>query len=773
MNTEKTALIAFQIPLQGVTAINEASSSHIEKVHMAAKMYIGLGIHVIPVVPNGKAIPYNGINYSDASTDEKTINGWFNSVDGIYRGYNIGIVPHIDGVFVLDIDIDIKKGKDGRIDLASLDTNGDRHETPRAETPSGGEHYFFLYQEGMTSSTDKLGRGIDTRGCRNNKPSSHVVAWPSMIDGIEYTWTKGGDFAALPDWVTKISGAWRPPVGNRGNEGVTEGDEYSKITNNTVDRMLAAIDPAVLSYEEWLRVGMALHSQNSSVDGMNKWNEWSQRDSIRYKENGCQAKWKTFKAEGISIGSLVWMAGSAGWKPTSEDKFEFSGIDDVVMEYNKQYAMVRIGDEYRILRENDYPDMEGRMYYVLGISGFRVETAGDKALTQDGSRSKEVNKSEIWLSSPKRRSYPMGMGIYPNMDCPKGTYNEWRGINLVPVPGKHRLYLDHVLNIICRGDEPLYEYVLDWMALMIQKPGERPGTALVMRGQEGVGKGIFASPLVDIMAPYSVHITSTSSVVGKFNSGWASRVLVFADELEMSGSKQAAGRLKSMVTESFVTLERKGIDTVQISNSVSLIISSNNKWVIPAGTSSRRWVVLDVPNTKMRDYEYFDGIIDEMDNGGKEGLAYMLMHRGITHNLKDAPRTDALLEIEQEYKERESSLISWLKYMVNVRDANMPGWGEWDFEDGAREDSRWPCNVPKGEVFQVYTNWCRERNKEIEHVAVAGKDLVSLGFKNGRIKDGGGRANSYIFPTIEELTQILVNAGYMSRSKDEDEDEDA
>ena len=49
-----------------------------------------------------------------------------------------------------------------------------------------------------------------------------------------------------------------------------------------------------------------------------------------------------------------------------------------------------------------------------------------------------------------------------------------------------RLYLDHVRENVCAGDEERYEWMMAWMAQAVQHPAERPGTAVVLRGEQAV-----------------------------------------------------------------------------------------------------------------------------------------------------------------------------------------------------------------------------------------------------------------------------------------------
>jgi|GEM_PF-1542244 len=67
-------------------------------------------------------------------------------------------------------------------------------------------------------------------------------------------------------------------------------------------------------YFDWLKVGQALHSVDTSL--LPEWDSWS-RGSAKYAEGVCAAKWNTFRSDrgGVSIGSLCRWADedSPGW----------------------------------------------------------------------------------------------------------------------------------------------------------------------------------------------------------------------------------------------------------------------------------------------------------------------------------------------------------------------------------------------------------------------------------------------------------------------------
>ncbi|WP_013334662.1 DUF3987 domain-containing protein [Gloeothece verrucosa] len=70
-------------------------------------------------------------------------------------------------------------------------------------------------------------------------------------------------------------------------------------------------------YDDWLTVGMALHSVDDSL--LKEWDNWS-RSSSKYKPGECEKKWKSFSSGGgVSLGTLAHLAKSDGWRSPFEN----------------------------------------------------------------------------------------------------------------------------------------------------------------------------------------------------------------------------------------------------------------------------------------------------------------------------------------------------------------------------------------------------------------------------------------------------------------------
>ena len=733
-----------------------AQPTHEWRVYLAALEYIKVGWYLVPISPNSKKLPRadTNINYGSASRKKKTIDKWFHPDDGNFIGYNIGIACGREGgAFVIDVD---RHGEiDGQAVLDALqEANGTLPPCPIAKTPNNGFHYYFTWQEHAAQSTGKIGKGIDTRGGESMTCKGHVVAFPSIVNGKMYEWTEMHAVPDIPPWIMEKMGVlWKPRKSKgtgRGNENITDADMEIPIAEPQIITMLDAINPDNLDYDDWLKLGMSVKSQLPGDEGLAIWDEWSKRGK-RYKKGECRTRWNGFSDLGtVRGGTLFYLAKKAGWTPDPV-KGERGGnpYDQIVAEMNEEYAICAIGGKIRILREKLEIVNEWEMHYDLLDKQAFIDLLSNEVMWSKDD--KPVPISKIWLAHPARRTYHNGIGLFPLATTPEGYYNTWNGFGVEPIKGDCTLFLDHLKAVVCDGEIELYEWLITWLADLIQDPGNPKGCAVVMRGGEGCGKGTFANAIGKLFGPHHRHLIDDSHLTSNFNSHLFDAITIFADEITWGGNKKTAGKLKGMVTERYLVGERKGIDAIQYNNRSHLIVASNAEWVIPASFDSRRWFVLDVPSTKVNDFQYFSAIADELDNGGMEALLYHLQRVKLDQTsmnlIRSAPVT-AGLKKQRILNTQDDWVLRW---WVSILESKK--FGVLDIKSG---EDNWPESVIKTELYDAYERYCMDRHKPVQvMIAWSTRLIKEFGLTSGKVRQSKNRINTYKIPPVENCIEIL------------------
>jgi hypothetical protein len=229
----------------------------------------------------------------------------------------------------------------------------------------------------------------------------------------------------------------------------------------------------------------------------------------------------------------------------------------------------------------------------------------------------------FWLEHSARRQYER-IAFEPEVELPREVYNLWRGFKFDPAPGDWSLYRAHLLENVCAGAQEHFDYLIRWMARAVQHPGEPGGTAVVMRGDPGVGKSFAVKQFGRLFGEHYLPVTNPSHLLGNFNAHLRDCVLLFGDEAFYAGDKKHESVLKMLITEDKLTIEGKGQDVEQSPNYTHLILASNSSWVAPMDIKDRRFFVLDVAAHHAKDRAYFGAIAAQLESGGYAALLHDL-----------------------------------------------------------------------------------------------------------------------------------------------------
>jgi len=283
----------------------------------------------------------------------------------------------------------------------------------------------------------------------------------------------------------------------------------------------------------------------------------------------------------------------------------------IIHKINQYWCMVLLTKTTYIHEYWDYNTRHGDEEVVEKKTQFMVESGARTALKKWKGTAKIEGKSvsfdawNLWSGSMDRREYN-GTEFNPKkFIAPSGKqntrYNFYTGCEYMvdklqdvePLNGGEPFF-DHIHKVWCRGNQQQYDYVIHWMASLIQQPWNKMSTCLVLMGLPGCGKGMIVQILADIIGrDYFFHPTSPDSVLGQFNAQLAGKLLVFLDELQWGGNHAQGAVLKKLITEKTIVINQKNIAMTTIANLMNCIMASNEQWVVPADIKSRRYVVME------------------------------------------------------------------------------------------------------------------------------------------------------------------------------------
>jgi hypothetical protein len=222
----------------------------------------------------------------------------------------------------------------------------------------------------------------------------------------------------------------------------------------------------------------------------------------------------------------------------------------------------------------------------------------------------------------------------------------WRGFAVEEKPGSWSKMRRHLFEVWCAKNSPVFRYVLQWMAFAVQHPGTNPGTVLIVRStREGTGKTMGASWLMRMFGPHAYQANTPEQVTGRFNDHLERCSLLIVNEPPFAGSKETQNKLKSLITESRISIERKFGGSYMSDNNLHIIMTTNEAWAVNAGADARRYVLLEANDTRIGDEAYFKALMHEADTGGVEAMFSFLRHLNIQKfNPRGIPVTHGLRE---------------------------------------------------------------------------------------------------------------------------------
>jgi hypothetical protein len=235
-----------------------------------------------------------------------------------------------------------------------------------------------------------------------------------------------------------------------------------------------------------------------------------------------------------------------------------------------------------------------------------------------------------WLNDPRRREHLAGVVFDPTEEVSRDHWNLWRGFGVQPRRGSWRLLRQHLFEVVCSREQRDFRYLLDTMARLFKHPALPAEVAVVMKGDEGCGKGILGRALYRIMGQHGLHISHPEHLRGKHNAHLRDCVYLFADEAFYAGDKQHESILKAIITENTLAIEPKNKNLIDVPNYLHMWMASNLDCVVPASLRARRWFIPKVSDHRIGDREYFAAIYREIAEGGLEAMLFDLLHRDIS-----------------------------------------------------------------------------------------------------------------------------------------------
>ena len=226
------------------------------------------------------------------------------------------------------------------------------------------------------------------------------------------------------------------------------------------------------------------------------------------------------------------------------------------------------------------------------------------------------------------------------------------------LPEIYEIFLNHLVD----NDKESFEYILDWLATVIQ-PNKRNFCILTTIGQQGIGKGVLGEIMQKLVGNENCSLTTQKAISGTFNKQLLNKIIVYINEVEVKRYGDE-NRLKSYIDET-IEIEAKHVDAVSITNHGNLYISTNNEDALRLTADDRRFSIVMLTKKKLLPsyWKELSGhtIPDLFKIENIKKLGNYLMNREV-----DSKKMAVPLQTKLTDEVREASLKVWEFYLVET-----------------------------------------------------------------------------------------------------------
>jgi hypothetical protein len=245
---------------------------------------------------------------------------------------------------------------------------------------------------------------------------------------------------------------------------------------------------------------------------------------------------------------------------------------------------------------------------------------------------------------------------------PITTLNYWIAPSIEPKQGDWFVLQEFIHTVICNNNVALFDYLVRYLAHMLQRPHEKPGIMIVFLSGQGEGKGTFYKLLSKVWSRTTLQVSDIGEVIGQFNAALERNYVVCMDEALFAGDKKSLDRLKSLITEPTCRIEQKHQPSRTIDSYHRLFAASNHNHFAHVDKDDRRFLFIRLSSVHKQDQIYFDAVNDALDNNDAiAAMMYDLVNLDLTgFNVRKRPIT------EEHLSQRLQSLGGFERYWYEV-----------------------------------------------------------------------------------------------------------
>jgi hypothetical protein len=355
------------------------------------------------------------------------------------------------------------------------------------------------------------------------------------------------------------------------------------------------LDHKCENYDDWIKVGFAIFN---SINNFEMFDLFSQR-STSYDADGVVKFWKGIKAkieDELTFKSILYWA-------REKDEFGYASINineavvhelDLERTFKKQSKLFE-QNHCKIIHEGLYIQDENNEIKILSEANIKANYKHIRC--GFNSFGFPINFISRWIENNPDIRRKNKMGIHMK-NCPEDTYNLWTPFvmdlvdDYVKKPEAIDLFKKHV-SILCNHEEKVVDYVIEWIADMLQNP-EVKSKMLIFVSKQGAGKNLLLNMIRKMLGNKKVFESTDPArdVWGNFNGKMVDSFLVNLSEISAMDFKNAQGKVKALITDDTITINEKCVKPFTIPSFHHFIAFTNEMEAIKPTKDDRRNCVI-------------------------------------------------------------------------------------------------------------------------------------------------------------------------------------
>jgi hypothetical protein len=329
----------------------------------------------------------------------------------------------------------------------------------------------------------------------------------------------------------------------------------------------------------------------------------------------------------------------------------FEDEAEIFEKYNPHLRLIWLSGEtsYIYDKRRLNPDPGGRLPYFYISPSKRYEFFPRKIQVTER---KEENEIDYWYES-EHKIISYGVVYDPTTEeelvtAGRGQQvtNKFMGWEHKPKEcdaSKYMCFVEHIRHIM---DSASAEYLISFLAHLVQKPKTKPGVMPILIGKTLSGKTIIGDIITAMLGETNVWLTDGKTFNSKWTGNFSGKIGIFINEFTRKHLNE--DWLNTLLTDKKVSFEQKN-EKIWSEDSYHRVIATTNVGDFQFSTDDRRLFPIKVDNKSIDSYnkhnpnnkKYFQDL-DKLllDEDGLCGLHFFLKNYKITVDVMTPPVSD-------------------------------------------------------------------------------------------------------------------------------------